>query len=273
MNILKAISRNVIKASGTWTVLTGLNKGLKMRYYDDVILMMYVGWHERNTLSLFNYFIKPGMSVLDIGANVGYFTKIISDKVGQNGRGYFFEPMSGTFARLEETIALNKLSNATAVNKAASSSNGTQKMYLGSSHFESSLDLNWARENAAYEEIETVTIDSYCADNNIVPHFIKLDIEGGGTWAVKGMTETVRKHQPIMILESHTVDEDRSFAELVSLAPYRLYRVGRNEPVEGSVEALGTALGINGTIIAIPEAKMKEYPGFDPAFFQKNGNR
>ncbi len=273
MNILKALFRKIVKAKGSWKVLTGLNKGLKMRYYDDVILMMYFGLHERNTLSLFNYFIKPGMTVLDIGANVGYFTKIISDKVGSNGRGIFFEPMSGTFARLEETIALNKLTNATAVQKAVSSSNGTQKMYLGSTHFESSLDLNWARENANYEEIGTVTIDSYCADNQLVPHFIKLDIEGGGAWAVKGMLETVRKHQPIMILESHTVDEDRSFAELVGQAPYRLYRVGRSEPVDGAIEALGTDRGINGTILAIPEAKMNEFPGFDPAFFQKHGNR
>jgi FkbM family methyltransferase len=273
MNILKSISRNVIKTTGTWTVLTGINKGLKMRYYDDVILMMYLGWHERNTLSLFDYFIKPGTVVFDIGANVGYFTKIISDKVGTEGFGCFFEPMGGTFARLEETIAANKLQNVVAVKKAASSNDGTQRMYLGSSHFESSLDLNWARENADFEEIETIAIDSYCKKNELVPDLIKLDIEGGGTWAVKGMQETVRNHQPIMILESHTVDEDRAFAELVSLAPYKLFRVGRSEPVDGSIEALGTATGINGTILAITEEKLKEYPGFNPAFFQKNGNR
>ncbi|MBK6390607.1 MAG: FkbM family methyltransferase [Saprospiraceae bacterium] len=194
-NAIKRMIQFVLRKSKVNSVLFGKNKGLKLYFSDDLNLDMVLGFHEPNTFEVFDMFIKEGMTVVDIGANVGYFTRCLSKKVGTKGFVYAFEPIPATFKSLQATISLNNISNVIAVNKASSDHNGTVTMYLSLKHYMASLDVNWASRKGRNGS-SCITLDSFFETTGKAPDFIKMDIEGGGVYALKGMYNIIRKHEP-----------------------------------------------------------------------------
>ncbi|HEX6181589.1 MAG TPA: FkbM family methyltransferase, partial [Chitinophagaceae bacterium] len=236
-------------------VVFGKNKGLKLRYSRDLNLDMIFGLHEPNTFEVFDIFIKPGMVVADIGANVGYFSKFLSKKVGGKGEVHAFEPIPLTFDKLTDTVNMNNLNNLTLVNKAVSDSNSDVTMYLSHTHYMASLDRNWATDKGGATSVPATTLDSYFESLGRYPDFIKMDIEGGGVFALKGMKNCIIKNEPVLLLESHTPAEDFAIGQALSLAPYDVYRVGSSEPVKYLDRNFQDINGIYGTVIGIPKSK------------------
>lgn len=75
--------------------------------------------------------LKPGHRVLDVGANIGYFTLLSAACVGEAGHVYAFEPEPDNFALLEENVALNKYGErVTACRAALAADSGTGSLYL-----------------------------------------------------------------------------------------------------------------------------------------------
>ncbi len=259
----------VLRKSKVNSVLFGKNKGLKLYFSDDLNLDMVLGFHEPNTFEVFDMFIKEGMTVVDIGANVGYFTRCLSKKVGTKGFVYAFEPIPATFKSLQATISLNNISNVIAVNKASSDHNGTVTMYLSLKHYMASLDVNWASREGGETEVPCITLDSFFETTGKAPDFIKMDIEGGGVYALKGMYNIIRKHEPVLFLESHTPAEDIAIGQALSLMPYDVYRVGSTTPVKHLDKNYSDIYGIYGTVIGIPKSKKQFIGDFNPNQFQK----
>lgn len=270
---MKALIRKSIQAAmsikGVNSVLFGKNSGLKLRYSKELNIDMLLGLHEPNTFEVFDIFVKEGMLVADIGANVGYFSRFLSNKVGQTGAVHCFEPIPSTFNMLKDTIELNHLHNVTAVNKAVSSSNGTITMYLSHTHYMASIDANWASNDGGNIEVSTVTLDSYFENLGRYPDFIKMDIEGGGVFALKGMRECILKNEPVLLLESHTSAEDLSIGAALSLLPYDVYRVGDPTPVANLDKDYTHPHGIYDTVVGIPKSKRHLFENWTPAQFQK----
>lgn len=63
--------------------------------------------------------VRPGMVAVDIGANLGYFSLLMSDLVGPEGRVHAFEPNSGLAARLRKSLAMNGFGDRTTVHEQA----------------------------------------------------------------------------------------------------------------------------------------------------------
>jgi FkbM family methyltransferase len=268
-SILRKPIQGALSALGVNQVLFGKNKGLKLRYKNDLNLDMLLGVHEPNTFEVFDIFVKEGMVVADIGSNVGYFTRFLSKKVGETGAVYAFEPIPQTFKTLQDTISLNKLTNVTAVNKAVTDCNGTIKMFLSSTHYMASVDVNWATDKGGAVEVPTVSLDSFFESLGRYPDFIKMDIEGGGVLATKGMRNCIMKHQPILLMESHTPAEDLAIGQALSLIQYDVYRVGNDMPVKNLNKDHNDPLGIYETVVGIPRSKQQLFPNWTPAQFQK----
>ena len=74
--------------------------------------------------------LKPGMVVLDIGANIGYHTLISSKLVGNTGKIYSFEPEPHNFKLLLKNIEINEFKNIIPINKALSNNIGSTKLFL-----------------------------------------------------------------------------------------------------------------------------------------------
>jgi FkbM family methyltransferase len=268
-SILKMPIQGVLRVMGINQVLLGKNKGLKIRYKEDLNLDMLLGLHEPNTFEVFDLFVKKGMVVADIGANIGYFTRFLSKKVGEQGAVHAFEPVPTTFQTLQDTIILNKLHNINAVNKAIIERNGSVKMFLSNTHYMASVDVNWATNKGGDIEVPGTSLDFYFGNLGKYPDFIKMDIEGGGVVALKGMRNCILKNEPILLLESHTSAEDRAIGEALSMIAYEVYRVGDSTPVKYLNRDYKDEFGIYGTVLGIPKSKLHLYSNWKPAQFQK----
>jgi len=268
-SILKKPIQGALRAMGVKQVLLGKNKGLKLRYKEDLNLDMLLGLHEPNTFEVFDIFLKEGMVIADIGANVCYFTRFLSKKVGQRGMVYAFEPIPKTYQTLLDTIKINHLDNIVPVNKAVTDSNGTIKMFLSSTHYMASVDVNWATEDGGALQVPTINLDSYFESVGAFPDFIKMDIEGGGVLALKGMRNCIVKNEPVLLLESHTPAEDLAIGQALSLLPYDVYRVGNPTPVKRLDRDHTDEFGIYETVVGIPKSKKHLFTNWTPAQFQK----
>jgi FkbM family methyltransferase len=134
--------------------------------------------------------------VLDIGANIGFYAKILSQIVGPNGKVHCFEPDKTNYNHLQNYC--KGIGNISLVNKAVGPKNEILKIYT-------SKNLNVDHRTYKPEEydeeieIEAVSIDEYLGTNNKI-NFIKMDIQGFEMQAVKGMEKTLTENKDIKII-------------------------------------------------------------------------
>jgi FkbM family methyltransferase len=141
--------------------------------------------------------VKKKMIVLDIGANLGYYTLILAKLVGRQGKVYAFEPDPENFRLLSKNIKENKFNNIVAVQKAVADKSGKMNFYLSDAH--KGNHALYPEPGRHKIEVEVVDIDSFCGQK-IKPDFIKMDIEGAEMLALKGMKQTVQKNNKLIIV-------------------------------------------------------------------------
>ncbi len=151
---------------------------------------------DRSEIDLIKRTVKPGNVVLDIGGNIGFYTKILSNLVGPNGLVYTFEPDAINFQRLKQnTITLK---NVQLINKAVSYHNAGVILYKSNT-----LNVDhrtYAHDDTDFhEDIESISIDELFKNQSI--DFIKMDIQGYEMQALRGMINTLRKNMPVFIME------------------------------------------------------------------------
>lgn len=158
------------------------------------------------------------MIIMDIGANFGYFGLIASQMLDKkNSRVVYFEPNPSLSEYINKSIAINWLKeNSVVVNKAVSDKKGKAKLsiledFVGSSSLHSADHLNTYLANAMdikvenELEVDTVSVDEYCAENNIDEvNLIKMDIEGFEDIAYNGMRDTVKRSKNLVFFIEFT---------------------------------------------------------------------
>lgn len=153
-------------------------------------------------ISLMKKYIKAGDTVLDIGANIGFYAEILSGIVGENGKVHCFEPDTTNFKHLESRS--KHLPNVTINNKAVSDKTETIKIYTSK---KLNVDHRTYKPDDYDEEIDIngIAIDEYLsfdsAQDDKMVSFIKMDIQGFEMSAVKGMTKTLQSPNLKMLSE------------------------------------------------------------------------
>lgn len=144
---------------------------------------MLMGWYEKDTTILFKKIVRPGMTVVDIGAHVGYYTSLFAELVGPQGQVYAFEADPDNFALLQKNTSRYK--NVIQIPQAVSDHSGFIKFYKikNSTGCHSIIQS----ENADELFVPTVSIDDYIGQKNLKIDIIKIDIEGGEPLAFLGM--------------------------------------------------------------------------------------
>ena len=159
------------------------------------LYFFYKNISDRQKISLFKKIIKPGMRVMDLGANIGFYTILFSKLVGETGKVFAFEPDSKNYKHLEESV--KKLYNTVIEKKAVSDKTGKINFYI-------SKDLNVDHqsydigEDREYEEVDAISLDDYFFDNAKID-FIKIDIQGYEPIALKGMSKIMRQPGRIIV--------------------------------------------------------------------------
>jgi len=169
--------------------------------------------------------VKPGQTVYDVGANIGFFTILCSRLVGPQGRVYAFEPIPQNLATLRHNVTLNALSNVTIVDKALSSATGTAEMFVSPWSAFHSLNVEGAtkQDNHGPETgeitVQTVTLDEFVGGEGVrAPDLVKIDVEGAELIVVDGMRETLRSVKPLLLCELH--DTKLGYGEFVDSIDY-----------------------------------------------------
>ncbi|HEX3911366.1 MAG TPA: FkbM family methyltransferase [Solirubrobacteraceae bacterium] len=179
--------------------------------------------------------IKPGQTVYDVGANIGFFTILCSRLVGPEGHVYAFEPIPQNLATLRHNVTLNALSNVTIVDKALSSSTGVAQMFVSPWSAFHSLNVEGAtkQEDHGPDEgevtVQTVTLDEFVQGEGVrAPDLLKIDVEGAELIVVQGMSQTLRAEEPLLLVELH--DTKHGYAEFVDSIGYRARVIDGDSP-------------------------------------------
>jgi len=163
----------------------------------DCLRLSVHGVYEELETKTINENIKEGDTVLDIGANIGYYTLIFARLVGKSGKVFAFEPDPENFSILERNIKINNYKNVTLVKSAVSNFSGKTKLFLSDDAKLHSLYKN--NENGKAIEIKTIKLDDFFKDYKNGINFIKIDIEGSEMPAFEGMSQIIRKNNNIKI--------------------------------------------------------------------------
>ncbi len=180
------------KTYPAWVRSFKINDHVRFDYPINSVLGsgLFIGNFEHNEINFFGDNIKTGDTVFDIGANGGLYTIIAAHKVGPNGHVYAFEPGTKELDLLRHNIQKNKLSNVTIVDKVICDKVGTTKFGISKDGaMNSILETDHPSQDIErWEEIESITIDSFIHSNNIKKvNFIKIDVEGAESLVFNGI--------------------------------------------------------------------------------------
>jgi len=142
------------------------------------------------------------MTVLDVGANVGYYSLIAAGKVGAEGRVYAFEPEPKNFQILLRNIQENGYVNVVPLQKAISSSVGRETLFFDDMNLACpSLSGQNVTRDSGGVEVETTTLDSFVTAEGVVANFLKIDIQGAEGFLVRGAHSTLLSQHPTILME------------------------------------------------------------------------
>jgi len=171
----------------------------------------WLGTLERDKLAHFASRIRPGMTVWDIGANVGLFTLPAALGAGPAGRVVAFEPMPQNLRILRRHLALNGCDGVLVCDAAVSDEPGTLRMTEGDSPSEFRADP------AGRWEIRAITLDGWLDESGTPPpDVVKIDVEGSDDAVLRGGARAFAKHPPLIYLALHGERQRRECALLLA---------------------------------------------------------
>jgi FkbM family methyltransferase len=155
--------------------------------------------YEREEFAALADVLRPSMTAVDVGANIGLHSLFFGSRVGPGGKVFAFEPEPDNCARLARNIARNRLENIEVFMNAAGAAAGATRLYLA----EGSIGGHSASPEAGREAIDVaaVRLDDCLRGRVARIDIAKIDVEGSEPLAVAGFMETLTRDRPILLIE------------------------------------------------------------------------
>lgn len=199
---------------------------------DSLGLSSNNGIFEPQEIELVKQKINLGDTVLDIGANIGYYTLIFAKLVGEHGKVFAFEPDPNNFALLKKNVEINGYSNVILVPKAVSNENKRAKLYLCEQNKGMHRVYNSVFCNDSID-IDCLRLDDYFQHEKI--SFIKIDIEGAEYHAIQGMLNLLHRNREIKLLTEFSPAaslengiDSRYYVKILVDLGFNIYSIGEN---------------------------------------------
>ncbi|MCP3929694.1 MAG: FkbM family methyltransferase [Bacteroidetes bacterium] len=213
--------------------------------------------------------VQEGDTFIDVGAHIGFYSLLGAKMVGKNGQVVAFEPTKSSFEFLSKNTK-NK-DQILVINKAVSAEKGVISFFefptLYSEYNAVDVDAfqeeSWFKKNKPLRsEIPAIDLDSYFQENNILPSFIKIDVEGAEDLVIEGTLQTLEKYSPVIAMEflsdPNKISSHQKAVKLLQEKGYKTYEI---KP-EGMLEACTD----------VEEMLMKNRRTSDNLIFQKPKN-
>lgn len=232
-----------------------LNEGIDLSIY-------LLGAYEPQTLRCYERLIKPGSTVLDIGANIGAHTLHFARLAGPTGKVHAFEPTDYAIAKLRRNLTLNP-ELASRVN--------TQQTFLSAEVSDSipeaipsswpvagttsDLDPQHCGRNSTLRGSTTTTVDRYCESIDCQRiDFIKIDVDGYELPVLLGSRNVLTVHRPPILIELapfvNMNDFDAIVTYLTSLG-YAILHANKGTPLPSEPSALRSMIPAGASINAL----------------------
>ena len=187
----------------------------------------WLGTYEPDLQAAVVEFVKPGMVVFDVGANIGYISLLLARQVGETGKVFSFEALPTNLERLRQNILLNDFPQRIEIIPAAVvESSRTVRFLVGPSTGMGKADGSAGRMEYDYQDslsVNGLSLDSFIDDlGHPPPQVIKLDIEGGEVLALPGMRRLLKKNRPLILMELHGPLSAKVAIDEFSMADYQL---------------------------------------------------
>jgi FkbM family methyltransferase len=213
----------------------GISWNLDLDEGIDLSIFLF-GCFEPSTTQALKRLVKPGQTVLDVGANIGAHTLTLARLVGTTGRVIAFEPTNYAFDKASKNIKLNPtLAKSIKLEQILLSEYDDHAV-------PGTLYSSWplVGDEKLHEKhcglakgtsgASATTLDEYLLSHNIGKvHFIKLDVDGYECKVLRGASELLKKQKPVIVMElcpyvlkehGETLEE---LVRILDLAGYRLY--------------------------------------------------
>jgi len=232
--LLRRVGRKIMPPDQpVWMqVLHGPGKGLWLELNPRVGSAYREGRVESGVQLALAGYLRAGMTVYDIGANIGFFTLLAARIVGDRGKVYSFEPDSTIAARLKRNVEKNGFANVTVVNAGVWSSTGTVEFIVADS---SSPDRGIGRFTFERGQQNTIPAQCISLDDFIKdaapPDAIKCDVEGAEIEVLRGGSSLLRDYRPWIVSELHSEENRREVRRLLASCGYLLSDVDESHVV------------------------------------------
>jgi FkbM family methyltransferase len=192
------------------------------------VLLEQEEWFEKE-IAFLRHFLKPGMTAIDVGANLGVYSLPMARLVGPNGRVFAYEPGGEARGLLERSRAMNGLGNLEVIGAALSDGNRQGYLALAASTELRALDAAGTGEPVRVTslDLETAVRPSWSSVD-----FIKIDAEGEEERIISGGRAFFANHSPLVMFEikaGNTVNE--RLRTIFPAIGYRLFRQLAGAPV------------------------------------------
>ena len=208
--------------------------------------------------------LRPGDTVLDIGAHVGLFSMYASEMVGKNGSVHAFEPQANLVQRFERTIEHNQISNVTLHPFALGDATKIAKMHIPAGN-SGAASLIRKKTSGITTPVGVFHASEFLDRQNIAtPRMIKIDVEGYESAVIRGLIKFILARMPAAIVFEAQFQQSRNNNAAISILEevgYRCHPIlpsalqlrigpaGKTENHKGVHDILAVAPGILGNEI------------------------
>ena len=163
-------------------------------------LFLY-GGREPSSTEIYRKQLSPGMTIVDVGANIGYYVLIEARALGTSGKIYAIEPAPKNFEMLQANLEINSFGcEIESHNLAISDSVGQVQFEIAGASNHHRLSVNGSGANTI--EVEATTLDVLLAGKKI--DMVRMDAEGAEWVILRGMRGILAGNQPLkMFIEVH----------------------------------------------------------------------
>lgn len=194
-----------MKAGKRKFVMHKISKESKIKLYPNSYLSYLIlkGDFEKQELNFIHTLLQKDDYFLDIGANIGIFSVLASEKCKNV---FSFEPTPQTFDRLKENMELNHFPSTKLFRLALSTEKGDTEFNISEDGMDAWNNISSSEDNPGFVKVkvQTETLDNLGNELNLPENakvIIKMDVEGWELNVMKGAQNFFEKYSPLMMIE------------------------------------------------------------------------
>ena len=225
-----------------FSVKQNITKNFTFRMHAKFAFSNFKEWGNKHN-NFFDLYVKKAKKIkcfLDVGSHIGIVTLPIAKVMRETGKVYSFEPSRKNLFFLRFHLKINNIKNVKVIDKVVSSKKNSNSSFYES---EDTTGMNSIipleeKKITHHTKLESISLDYFCLQNEIIPDFIKVDIEGSEIELLKGSIKIMKKYKPIFFLSYHPYHikklgyKDDDFFKIIDKMNYKIYDQNLAKPTE-----------------------------------------